>query len=247
MTLKRNVAVFDQDVTAVGGYRYTTDQRLSVRLANARMTRGIAQAGGLDGKRVLDVGCGDGTFTETLIGMGAASILAMDPAANAVEAARQRFETAGLGARIEARVFDVYALATIGERFEVAVVRGVLHHLPDAGRAVAEILKVADAVVILEPNGANPVLKVIERISKYHVEHEEQSFLPRTIDGWLRAGGAEIRYRKLINLVPLFCPAFAARVLKVFEPVVEAIPGLRAIACGQYVVRAERVRAAPGP
>lgn len=247
MTLKRNVAVFDQDVTAVGGYRYTTDQRPSVRLANARMTRGIAEAGGLAGKRVLDVGCGDGTFTEALVEMGAATILALDPAANAIEAARQRFAAAGLDERIEARVFDVYALATIGERFDVAVVRGVLHHLPDAARAVAEIVKVADAVVILEPNGANPVLKVIERVSKYHVEHEEQSFLPRTIDGWLRAAGAEVRYRKLINLVPLFCPAFAARILKAVEPAVEAIPGLRAIACGQYVVRAERVRPSPAP
>ncbi len=43
-----------------------------------------------------------------------------------------------------------------------------------------------------------------------------------------------------LNLVPVFCPDWLARLLKVFEPVVERIPLLRVIACGQYVLRAIR-------
>ncbi len=38
-----------------------------------------------------------------------------------------------------------------------------------------------------------------------------------------------------IGLVPFFCPDLMARVLNALEPIVERIPVLRAIACGQYV------------
>lgn len=34
----------------------------------------------------------------------------------------------------------------------------------------------ADAMLIIEPNGTNPVLKIIGKASKYHREHGERSF-----------------------------------------------------------------------
>ena len=92
--------------------------------------------------------------------------------------------------------------------------------------------------MIVEPNGFNPVLRLIERFSTYHVEHEEQSFAPSTIDRWLRAAGKTPSKRQMINLVPLFCHPLLARVLKKLEPIVEASPLVRLISCGQYVVSA---------
>lgn len=243
MTLKKNVSVFNQDVSTGAGYKYTQDARPSVRIANDRMTRGIREAFDFNGKRVLDIGCGDGTFTMALLEMGAATIDAMDPAERAVEAGRAKAVEAGVEERVRFRVYNVYDLGSLTERYDVVVVRGVLHHLPDAAQAVKEIAKVADEIVILEPNGANPALKLIERFSRYHVEHEEQSFLPSTVDRWLQEAGAAIQYRKLINLVPIFCPSLAARGLKAVEPIVEAVPGLRVLGCGQYVVRGKVLRA----
>ena len=91
-------------------------------------------------------------------------------------------------------------------------------------------------VIILEPNGLNPVLKVLGRVSPYHRAHEEQSFLPGTVDRWCeRAGGRVIR-RTHIDPVPMFCPDWLATLCRLLEPVVERTPVLRALACGQYLV-----------
>ena len=37
---------------------------------------------------------------------------------------------------------------------------------------------------VIEPNGYNPVLKVLEKVSRYHIEHEERSFFPATLHAW---------------------------------------------------------------
>lgn len=239
MSVKKNVSVFNEDVAKGTGYKYTASDRVSVRLANERMTRGIREAADFRGKSVIDIGCGDGTFTVALAHLGPTSILALDPAENAILAGRDLANKLGLADRITFNVYDVYDLDKLGQRFDIAVLRGVLHHLPDAAPAVALAGKVANEIVILEPNGANPVLKVIEKVSPYHREHEEQSFLPSTIDRWLSDAGFAVRYRKVINFVPLFCPAPLARFLRLLEPAVESIPGLRTLCCGQYVVRGE--------
>ena len=235
MNIKGNVEVFNQDVLQGQGYKYTTDDRPSTRLANARMTQGIREATDWSGKSVLDIGCGDGTFTNALIEMGAAKVLGLDPASAAIEKAIQHAKGNPL---LHFEVGNAYQLETLQQRFDIAVFRGVLHHLPDAASAVQLAAKVADEIVILEPNGTNPVLKGIEKLSSYHRLHEEQSFLPSTIRKWCSDAGAVPIYGRFINLVPIFCPSALGYVLKLLEPVVEGIPILRNIACGQIVIRA---------
>lgn len=233
---KRNVSVFDRDAGDSEGYVYARNEDAARRLSNARTTKGISDAANFVGKRVLDLGCGDGTFTVELAEMGAARILGIDPAARAIQRAKERSRLPNT----DFQVGDIYKAEQIDSKFDVVVLRGVLHHLPDPARAIEIAVRIAGEVVVVEPNGANPALKVIERISRYHREHEEQSFLPSTLDGWFSRTGAVVVHREFINLVPLFCPDWLARLLKVFEPVVERIPLLRVIACGQYVLRAIR-------
>jgi 2-polyprenyl-3-methyl-5-hydroxy-6-metoxy-1,4-benzoquinol methylase len=238
MTEKRNIEVFNKDVATGTGYQYTVSERRSVRIANDRMTRGIREAVDLSGKRVLDLGCGDGVFTLALLEMGAASIVGTDPAEVAVQAAGARAAAAGVADRVTFSVQNIYDAVPEGAAFDTVVLRGVLHHLPDAKEAVRIAARLANEIVILEPNGGNPILKIIEKTSSYHIEHEEQSFLPSTINGWLEAAGMRVVHGKLINLVPLFCPTPFVGMLKAMEPLVEAVPGLRLLGCGQYVVRA---------
>lgn len=231
--------IFDQDVGALGGYRYTSEDRLSTRLSNGRMSRGIAEAASYEGKAVLDVGCGDGTFTLELAELGAKRVLGVDPAERAVEVARERARECGYD-QVSFAVGDAYHLDRLEGAFDTVVLRGVLHHLPDPRRAVAAAVARAGEVVVLEPNGANPVLKIIEKLSPYHVRHEERSFLPSTLRKWLIAAGATVEHEQFINLVPIFCPAPLARLLKYCEPLAEAPSLLRSVACGQYVVRARK-------
>ena len=194
---EKNIQKFNEDARTNDGYRYTSNAKISSTMANARISRAVGQLVDLTGRRVVDVGCGDGTYTEELVRMGAASVLGVDAAADAIALAATR---PGVGPRLEFRVATVDQLA--GEHFDVAIVRGLLHHLYEAGTAAASICAIADEIIVIEPNGYNPVLKVIEKVSKYHVEHEEKSFPPRRLDSWFEREGAVVEGSLFIGLVP---------------------------------------------
>lgn len=240
-TTKENVRRFDEDVKATGSYAYTAE-RVSSKLANGRISEAIAAAYPFKGKRVLDLGCGDGAYTVQFADMDVASILGVDPAAVAIDAATQRARNIGVADRVQFATGNIYDLGDLlaEGRFDVIVLRGVLHHLPDPARAIAALGSFKGSIVVLEPNGMNPVLKLLERVSRYHVEHEERSFLPSTISGWLQTAGFQVTQNSVINLVPMFCPDWMARILHPVGYIVEKIPLLRAIACGQSLIVARR-------
>jgi len=105
---------------------------------------------------------------------------------------------------------------------------------------------VAPTVVAVEPNGLNPGLKALERVSRYHVEHGERSHPPRRLDGWAAAAGATVMRRQWVGFVPMFCPDRYARAAKRVEPVLERAPVLRTLACAQYVFTASRTSRSAG-
>lgn len=236
-SVKENVSRFDADVAATGSYAYTTE-KLSAKLANARISEAFRASYDFTGKRVLDLGCGDGTYTLDFPAWGAAEVLGIDPAEIAVEAGKRKAAAANLSDKVSFQTGNIYDLkSAIGDRrFDIIVLRGVLHHLPDAKKAIAAIAPFADAILIMEPNGYNPVLKVLEKVSRYHIEHEEQSFLPGTIESWFRAAGMRIERKSHVNLVAMFCPDWFAKTCKAFEPLMEKIPVAREIACGQLIL-----------
>ena len=240
-SVKQNVHRFDKDVRDTGGYAYTGD-RLSARLANARISRGIFESFDFSGAAVLDLGCGDGAYTVDFATIGARQVVGIDPAEGAIEAARDRARALGVSDIVTFEVGDIYTLDEYlaPGRFDCIVIRGVLHHLPDPARALAGLSAFRGTVVVLEPNGNNPVLKLLERFSRYHVEHEERSFRPGQISNWLTAAGFTMRSSGVINLVPMFCPDMMAKVCRCVEPIVEGIPFIRDIACGQRIMVAIR-------
>lgn len=54
---------FDIDATLNGGYIYTTQARLSSIVANHRLTQATLNSVNFTGKKVIDIGCGDGVYT----------------------------------------------------------------------------------------------------------------------------------------------------------------------------------------
>jgi 2-polyprenyl-3-methyl-5-hydroxy-6-metoxy-1,4-benzoquinol methylase len=236
--MKENVHRFDKDVSETGAYAYTGD-RLSAQLANGRISRSIAESFEFRGASVLDLGCGDGAYTVEFTALGAREVLGLDPAAVAVEAARARARSLGVDDKVGFEVGNVYALDDrylAPGRFDCIVLRGVLHHLPDPARALAGLTAFHGTVIVVEPNGHNPVLKLLERFSRYHIEHEERSFPPSLICDWLRTAGLPVRSAAVLNLVPYFCPDLLAKVCRQIEPMVERTPLLRDIACGQVII-----------
>jgi 2-polyprenyl-3-methyl-5-hydroxy-6-metoxy-1,4-benzoquinol methylase len=239
--IKRNVRRFDEDVREQGAYTYTGD-RLSARLANSRISRSIAESFDFRGASVLDLGCGDGAYTVEFAALGVREVVGLDPAAVAIDAARTRAQALGVADTVRFEVGNIYDLDEhlASGRFDCIVIRGVLHHLPDPARALAGLAAFEGTMVILEPNGNNPVLKLLERFSRYHIDHEERSFRPALICNWITAAGLSVRSCSMLNLVPFFCPDSIAKVLRAVEPIVERVPLLRDIACGQSIIVARR-------
>jgi 2-polyprenyl-3-methyl-5-hydroxy-6-metoxy-1,4-benzoquinol methylase len=169
-------------------------------------------------------------------------VVGLDPAAAAIEVARTRAQALGVADTVSFEVGNIYDLDEhlSSGRFDCILIRGVLHHLPDPARALAGLAAFKGTVVVLEPNGNNPVLKLLERFSRYHIDHEERSFRPGVICKWLTAAGLTVRSSRVLNLVPFFCPELAAKALRAIEPLVERIPLLRDIACGQSIIVATR-------
>lgn len=125
------------------GSRLFTDGESYERLMG-RWSRLVGEAfldwlGAPKGLRWLDVGCGNGAFTEELIARCApASTMAIDSSEDQLAFARQR-----PGAKAaEFRVGDAQALPFDDDSFDVAIMALVLSFLPEPAKAVAEMTRV---------------------------------------------------------------------------------------------------------
>lgn len=235
MSKEKNISQFSQDVTNHSGYIYTSNGRLSSAMANERLTKVVKEMIGQEakGKTIIDVGCGDGTYTYDLLKLKPKSILGVDPSVTAIKKAKSKKR---LPKNLTYKVHSIYELKKLKKKYDIAIVRGVLHHLYDAPRAIKQLVQIASVVLIIDPNGYNPILKIIEKVSPYHRAHEEKSYAPHNLDKWfLVTKKAKIEKRFYCGLVPFFCSDSTARFLKHLEPLVEATPLLQKVACAVYV------------
>ena len=242
-TKKRNVSEFNADVRANGGYLYTTNARLSSIVANRRITEAILDAIPPGPATLIDIGCGDGTYTHAL--KEARPDLActgFDPAEAAIEAARKRFPD------VEYVVGDMLDPATFPtRRFDIGVVRGVIHHLPDAAAGIEKAARMAHRIILVEPNGDNPILKWVERASTYHREHEEQSYPLKRLLGWCGADGLKVTSVRHIGFIPFLFPSLPTRIIRFLQPGLERIGPLVRRFGAQIVIAYGKVPEKPGP
>jgi cyclopropane-fatty-acyl-phospholipid synthase len=82
-----------------------------------------------EGDRVLDVGCGWGSFPLRAATRYGASVVGITLSPPQAERARQRAEEAGVGDRVEIRVMDYRDLAASGERFDAIASIGMVEHV----------------------------------------------------------------------------------------------------------------------
>ncbi|WP_436926960.1 class I SAM-dependent methyltransferase [Halosimplex amylolyticum] len=125
----------------------------------------------LDGKRVLDVGCGDGYYAARLADRGA-DVLGVDVSAAMVETARERY-----GDRTEFRQGDISAGLGFVDAGSVDLVccQHVLSHVPDLDPVAAEFARV------LRPGGT-AVLSTHHPFHEYLVVRDESYPDTRAID-----------------------------------------------------------------
>jgi 2-polyprenyl-6-hydroxyphenyl methylase / 3-demethylubiquinone-9 3-methyltransferase len=179
---------------------------------NPLRTRYIEQvAGGLRGKRVVDVGCGAGLLTEAMAQRGA-SVLGIDLAPEVLEAARRHLQ----GGKLDVEYRSIAAEALADERpagYDLVTCLEMLEHVPDPAAVVAACAKLAKP-------GASVVFSTINRNAKAYAlaivaaeyvlnlvargTHEYAKLIrPSELDRWARAAGLEVREIRGMTYNPL--------------------------------------------
>lgn len=101
----------------------------------------VVALGDLHGRKVLDMGCGDGWFSVILAKRGA-TVWGFDISSSAIDTARARAEQNGVSDRTHFDVASAYQLPYPDTFFDVVAGQAILHHLGDRGRLAREIRRV---------------------------------------------------------------------------------------------------------
>jgi ubiquinone/menaquinone biosynthesis C-methylase UbiE len=233
---KKNVSVFNSDVKENKGYRYTNNAPFSSVVANLRQTQETLKLIDKTAKTLVDIGCGDGTYTAEIANARPdLKVSGFDPAAVAIDLAKEK------NPNIDFQVANLLdATSMPNQQFDIAVIRGVLHHLTDPPLAIENAAKIAKKIIIIEPNGNNPILKVIEKTSKYHIEHEERSFAQSLLKQWCEEKNFKVESLTVIGFVPFFFPTVLAKIIYFFQPFLELFWPLKKYFGAQIVIVATR-------
>jgi ubiquinone/menaquinone biosynthesis C-methylase UbiE len=109
----------------------------------------------LRGQKILDAGCGPGTYGLMLAQQGN-EVVGVEISPGGVEVANQRAK--GKGVDFSAQVGDLEKLPFEDSTFDVCFCGWVLHHFPDVNAAVSElarVLKPGGIIALAEPNESN--------------------------------------------------------------------------------------------
>ncbi len=125
-------------------------------------------------KDVLDLGCAGGFMAEALVTKGA-RVTGIDPAADAVEAARRRASRVGQNIRYDVGVGE--ALPYADAAFDAVVCVDVLEHVTDLTKVAAEVARVLrpGGMFLYDTINRNPV----SRLATITVAEDILSLLPK--------------------------------------------------------------------
>jgi SAM-dependent methyltransferase len=107
------------------------------------------------GKKILDAGCGPGTYGIMLAQAGN-EVVGIEISPGSVQVANQRAKDRAVD--FAARVGDLENLPFDDNTFDVCFCGWVLHHFPDINKAVSElvrVLKPGGNIALVEPNESN--------------------------------------------------------------------------------------------
>jgi len=124
---------------------------------------GVAEfLGDLNGKHVLDCGCGLGLTTTPLARSGA-HVNAFDLSPVSVSVTRERAAFNGVASQVTLTIAAGERLPYADETFDVVFGKAILHHLDVSlgGSELYRVLKPGGKAVFVEPMGMNPVLNFV--------------------------------------------------------------------------------------
>ncbi len=173
----------------------------ALHVINAPRVRYIGDcAGGIAGKRAIDIGCGGGLLSEALAAAGA-DVTGIDMAGEVLEVARHHAGATGRDIDYRQISAEKMAEAHPGE-FDLVCCLEMLEHVPDPASVVgacATLVRPGGDVVFSTINrnpksfalmvvGAEYVLNIVPRGT-----HQYEKFIrPSELDAWARGAGLEV-------------------------------------------------------
>jgi ubiquinone/menaquinone biosynthesis C-methylase UbiE len=178
-----------------GGYR-TPDNEAFFERAFDLITRELNPPAGAT---FLDAGCGSCAHTVRLARRGF-NVRAVDFSESALEMARAHLKQTGLDERITLQREDLTRLSFPDASFDYVLCWGVLMHVPDVGRAVAELARVlrpGGALVVSEGNMHSleaAALRSAKRLLGR--ERADVKETPAGVEYWKERGGGALVTRQ---------------------------------------------------
>jgi ubiquinone/menaquinone biosynthesis C-methylase UbiE len=178
-----------------GGYR-TPDNEAFFERAFDLITRELNPPAGAT---FLDAGCGSCAHTVRLARRGF-NVRAVDFSESALEMARGHLKQTGLDERITLQREDLTRLSFPDASFDYVLCWGVLMHVPDVGRAVAELARVlrpGGALVLSEGNMHSleaAALRSVKRLLGR--ERADVKETPAGVEYWKERGGGALVTRQ---------------------------------------------------
>ena len=164
----------------------------------------------LEGRTILDVGCGAGLLSEPLSRLGAV-VTGLDPAPSAIAAARAHAEATG--AELTYRAGTVEDLAAEGAKFDAVLAMEVVEHVEDVAGfvATAASLVAPGGVLCLSTLNRTPKSFALAIVGAEYLlrwlpkgtHHWEQFVTPLELTGALRRSGFVVTTRRGLVFDPL--------------------------------------------
>jgi|694.fasta_scaffold67834_8 2-polyprenyl-3-methyl-5-hydroxy-6-metoxy-1,4-benzoquinol methylase len=244
MKIAKNI--FNKDIEKYHGYLYTTQNKLSSLVAGRIQTDEILYfLKNLRSKKLIDLGCGDGTYTKILSKKlnSLKKILAIDPAEKAINIAKTKNNLKNIEYVSSNLDYFLKNKKKI-EKFDTLLLRCSLHHF-----SKKEFLKFFEVIkkfnfniIISEPNGYNLILKLIEKLSKYHIEHDEKSYFPLLLRMELRKSGYKVTKNSYTCLTPVFFPDILVNFSDKLNKLIKQIPVVNSLFCSLYILIAKKIK-----
>jgi len=173
--------------------------------------------------RVVDLGCGSGTFTNLLQQAGYACV-GLDISGKLIEVGRRKH------ADLKLLQGDIEHLPFAPASFDGVLLSGVIHHFPDASRCAAEvsrILRPQGRFMAFDPNRMNPFMWLYRDpaspfYSSVGVTANERPVLARQVAAIFERAGFEVSTHYLSGLAYRYVASARARLLLPVYNVIDA-------------------------
>jgi len=168
--------------------------------------------------KILELGCGDGKFSEHVLATHFKSIDAFDVS----EAGIKRAQSLSKSGKVSYGVQDLTKYEYEAEaHWDGLIMLGFLHHVKGfAPDIVSRVARVCPKVVVLEPNGNNIIRKMLERLPSYQRAGED-SFKRQELLQLFGAHNYTLKTFSRITFMPTFLPQSLLSSFRILEKMIE--------------------------